>query len=88
MTHTPMPWKIDPSWDILGNTSAGNGIICEVVHGDFFAPGEAEANARLIAQAPAMLALLKKFPGFTDDATVGDAWADKVRAVIKEVEGK
>ena len=40
------------------------------------------ANARLIAAAPDLLDALQAFPGFTDDATAGDAWLEKMRAAI------
>jgi hypothetical protein len=36
----------------------------------------------------AMLEALKAFPGFTDDAKVGDAWVERVRAVVDKAEGR
>ena len=48
---------------------------------------ETIANARLIAAAPELLEALQTFPGFTDDATVGDAWIEKMRAAIARATG-
>jgi len=47
-----------------------------------------DADARMIAAAPDMLDALKAFPGFTDDATVGDKWIEQMRAAIAKAEGK
>lgn len=46
-----------------------------------------KANARLIASAPDLLDALQAFPGFTDDATAGDAWLEKMRAAIAKAIG-
>ena len=45
------------------------------------------SNARLIAAAPDLLAALQTFPGFTDNATVGDAWVETMRAAIAKATG-
>ena len=45
------------------------------------------ANACLIAAAPDLLDALQAFPGFTDDATAGDAWLEKMRAAIAKAIG-
>ena len=57
--HTPGPWVIDPCWDILGNTDDGNGMVCQITT-DAVPRAEAEANARLIAAAPDLLAALQQ----------------------------
>ena len=49
---------------------------------------EMNANARLIAAAPDLLDALLTFPGFTDDATIGDAWIDKMHAAIAKATGQ
>ena len=41
----------------------------------------------VFAAAPDMLEALQSFPGFTDDATVGDAWIEKMRAAIARATG-
>jgi hypothetical protein len=48
---------------------------------------EATANARLIAAAPDLLAALHAFPGFTDDANIGDVWLERCRAAIAKATG-
>lgn len=52
--HSPGPWKVDErrDWLVL---SAGGKAVCSVPYQD-----ESHADARLIAEAPAMLELLKK----------------------------
>ena len=40
------------------------------------------ANAALIAAAPDLLEALRSFPGFIDEAALGDPWIEKMRAAI------
>ena len=47
-----------------------------------------DANARLIAAAPELLEVLKAFPGFIDDATIGDDWIERAWAAIAKAEGR
>jgi hypothetical protein len=47
-----------------------------------------EANARLIAASPDLLDALMSFPGFTDNARVGDDWIEKAHAAIAKATGK
>ncbi|MVB00093.1 hypothetical protein GN330_22870 [Nitratireductor sp. CAU 1489] len=56
--HTPGPWVFDPSWDILGNTNDGNGLVCQITH-DRVDREEAEANAYLVKAAPDLLKALE-----------------------------
>ena len=100
MKHTPGPWEfggvanIATTFDSEVNIyppKAGPGeyqysgpVAVVAVHDD----SGGEANARLIAAAPDLLDALKAFPGFTDDATVGDKWIEQVRAAIAKAEGK
>jgi hypothetical protein len=58
--HTPGPWHCSPEADLhrIG-VYAGNGdeiIICDVSDEDVVIDGQCEANARLIAAAPKLLA--------------------------------
>ncbi|KKL72793.1 hypothetical protein LCGC14_2081430 [marine sediment metagenome] len=81
-THTPGPWQADDDLRINRVTSSGRFIpICDVLRPEDI-PGrilhyadEPEANARLIAAAPAMLdaleALLSHFDNFTDESRHG-----------------
>ena len=61
--HTPGPWQVVPKgqaqsdW-IVGDSEGGSVADCEPP-GPWMSPLEADANARLIAVAPDMLALLK-----------------------------
>lgn len=87
--HTPAPWaavRSNPAegadvWWIVGNLGAHNaekdiGSVqggCSPTH---------EADAALIAAAPDLLAALQAFPGFTDDASVGDPWIEQMRSAI------
>ena len=84
--HTPGPWRIDPNthvvvadhptgWDDdLNMSSYGGHLIAESVR--------MPANARLIAVAPEMLALLQELIDIEGPQPGTSAWAEKVRAVI------
>ncbi len=99
--HTPGPWKWSNIYSdegrliaMLLRTQAPNqpynddvvmaaredwiGYLTSVPRG--------EANARLIAQAPAMLALLKGI--MDDDDTRNSVLGDKYRAILRAVEGE
>lgn len=41
-----------------------------------------EEAAKRIMVFPELLKSLLSFPGFTDDAVIGDAWVEKMRAAI------
>ena len=64
MTHTPGPWKIEPDiyskdrWYISG-AEPSQKFIADVWQGDNKPDGE--ANARLIAAAPDLLAAMESF---------------------------
>jgi hypothetical protein len=96
--HTPGPWEVNTlvrCWDIL---KAGEerlvGLLAVVL--------SSEADALLIAAAPEtaaerdrlkevnaeLLEALKTFPGFTDDATIGDDWLEKAWAATAKAEGR
>jgi hypothetical protein len=85
MTHTPGPWVAEPEYEgddatlvhANGVTIADCGYLPRPL-------AVAEANARLIAAAPDMLALLKEFyeHGYT---TTGDH--DRLSAVIAKATG-
>lgn len=86
--HTPGPWVIDPCWDILGNTDDGNGMVCQITT-DAVPRAEAEANARLIAAAPDMLAALR-FLADQAERTPGPPIAGvyEAHAAIAKAEGR
>lgn len=96
--HTPGPWNVDPShptdvqaagcelaaafqrrdlgaeWRIRGPITADFNTAC--------------ANARLIAESPAMLALLKDLVDMEGPMPGTSAWGDKVLALIARIEGE
>lgn len=87
--HTPGPWHYSMSRQIFtpdGEVLRVSGVAlpCGGVSPD----DESFANARLIAAAPDLLDALSSFPGFTDNADIGDLWIEKVRAVIAKATGK
>ena len=72
--HTPAPWKIEPH-DHANVVWSDNGVICDVFHAneddDMTASvesrEESEANARLIAAAPELLAALQEARDYLAD---------------------
>ena len=85
--YTPGPWCVNghsPIGGILVSTANGVDIcICDGPNGS----GKAEANARLIAAAPDMLAALESAcdavrPFAADDAKDLPAWVKQARAAI------
>lgn len=93
--HTPGPWTLSPYSSIVGIAISGGGFVIAGVRGgrEF-----SEANARLIAAAPDLLALAKQFAsecseceglGYHDDgerAPCPDCF--DIRAVIDKAEGR
>lgn len=85
--HTPGPWvagcEDDPgSGDVY--MEDGSLIAEAFINGDV---KTRMANARLIAAAPDLLETLQSFPGFTNDATSGDPWVEKMRTAISKATG-
>lgn len=86
MEHTPGPWEVTPNGGIAGN---GQNVVCNDIStllnygglpiGNGF--GEAEANARLIAAAPDLLAALQALRGAFVHIP-GDDAGNKVRTAI------
>jgi len=85
MNHTPGPWRIDPK--IRRGTDGGKHAFLEIVNGSslFWTAkvqtfdddkGEYAANARLIAAAPDLLAVLKAMRDMlrTEPAMQGREW--------------
>ena len=85
--HTPGPWGL------LGTQEHGYAI--ENTLGAIIADNIGrEANARLIAQAPAMLEALKGCVGYfqymaaqNSDLTPDNTWMEPIRAILRDVEG-
>jgi len=82
---TPGPWV----------ARIGNGIeVCgsdAVAIAEIWLRGNREletANAHLIAAAPELYEALDCFPGFTDDAIIGDSWIEVMRAALIKARGE
>ena len=98
--HTPGPWK-------YAYEGSGDFVVFSAEHGEigtawsqhahFLGHGAAaqqnEANAKLIAEAPAMLALLRARPEPDPDERPYDftlrfnEWDERVRALLQRIDG-
>jgi hypothetical protein len=87
--HTPGPWRFDRDWTRTPTIFGANGVRVADVEKKLVVTGgrvidlpkeEREANARLIAAAPDMLAILQRisvsYPGYIPD------FVEAVHAVI------
>jgi hypothetical protein len=93
MTHTPGPWQTVNADDgdilIENGDPYGNGIVAAIITSEsYFTDDQCEANARLIAEAPAMLEALRAI------VLESDSGADtlvlnvaNIRAIINRIEG-
>lgn len=92
MNHTPGPWEHTGNGDIQGNEDNGHGMgpvdVCSVYLRTV--KGRTEANARLIAAAPELLAALKQFdawPNMHRQDGLLNAF-DAARAAIAKADGE
>ena len=96
-THTHGPWTIDRDRAIACWTASGirQGAVAEVL--SWMGTEEADANARLIASAPALLAALKEARAWMargrpiDHGAKCGTWSeadDMVERAIAEAEGR
>lgn len=91
--HTPGPWHISPYSSIVGIAVYGDGIVIAGVRAD---KPTAEANARLIAAAPELLALAHQYASECGDCAGTRVCPDDepctacadVWAVIDKAEGR
>lgn len=80
-THTPGPWSAEdqsgnvPFWAVYGADHSA------IVYGTLRGPEELAANARLIAEAPAMLEGLRAF-------VEGRLTGDQARAILARIDGE
>ena len=91
-THTPGPWAADP---VTLMVTSERGLVCVVedrVHADYDNSAEIEANARLIASAPDLLAICLELDQWERDPDKygGDLaeLAIKARAAIRKATGE
>ena len=93
--HTPGPWKVnaDEYGNVLGVRAANDATICQINWMIRKRGGlQAEANARLIAAAPDLLAVLKEFVKDSECDADGekhpkDCWHCAAMAAILKAEG-
>ena len=86
--HTPGPWKLNKSPMGATFVMSTEGWVAEL------SMLNSEANARLIAKAPEMLAMLASCLAYFDDmrnggyaaATPDAAWTAPIRALLKDIE--
>lgn len=88
-THTPGPWTHRTGTQLLEGSNGS--VVCLVPFGEY---DDADANARLIAAAPELLEILKRFVSVTaigfeerDEAAEGEVW-DAAQAAIAKAEGR
>ena len=93
--HTKGPWEVQAAANggdigILATDSVVGWVVLAECFSDIrrlgeAANSEAQANARLIAVAPELLALLKELVDIEGPQPGTSAWADKVLAVLEKV---
>lgn len=89
MTYTPGPWQAvrdDCHFGSLSTVIAGNMIV--QVGGSKSSVEEMEANARLIAAAPDLLAALKEAFAAPERLYKSEAFMNRVAGVIAKAEGR
>jgi hypothetical protein len=92
-THTPAPWKHDPTWGII---KYGKTEICALHSGNL-------ANAHLITAAPDLLSALESLAVWNDEQpcfchvhgeseraryTPHDSYCDKAREALRKARGE
>jgi hypothetical protein len=95
--HTPGPWRVAAMRGFAGSIGVGpkGETAVAVIAADAF-PSEREANARLIAAAPELLAALRAMIGVwehgidpSDEQEIGEPTAVRwARAAIAKAEGR
>lgn len=89
--HTPGPWAVERPYNEPGiyvtgaNPRTSNPLICRLM--DQAQAPEGEANARLIASAPAMLGVIRDLVEDFGAMTGGSESLDVARAILKHIDG-
>ena len=85
--HTPGDWHIlsGPEWG--GFTVSGLRLVATMCDWGVV-EGEAEANARLITEAPAMLAALRDLLAALEARGAGGCSMDQARAILARIDGE
>ena len=87
MTHTPGPWKDRVATGTPDHMISGSGEgVCVIPfkYGEGSGTARRNANARLIAAAPELLALLVEWP-VNMPASEWNAWHDRRRALLARI---
>jgi hypothetical protein len=82
-THTPGPWSVDQSKTCVTNNT-GTSVIAEVMCP--YTPGRQLANARLIAAAPELLAMLQRINREVDDNDINADLTDAISKLVARLE--
>lgn len=96
MKHTPGPWSVNATpqssnqnWVVLDSAPGHHKRVCAVYSSND------EADARLIAESPAMLASLTEaidlVPRISEDDPMSPAlaeWCRGIKAIVARIEGK
>ena len=84
--HTPGPWTQDEYGDVI--TPNRKTLVTEGIALGGRSTPETRANARLIAAAPELLAMLKDLVDLEGPQPGNSAWGDRALALIAKVEGE
>jgi hypothetical protein len=94
--HTPGPWEIDPSesrgsggervFKVCAGRVGGGGLIADV-SAWWVDTWSAQVNARLIAEAPAMVEALRACASRLGEMDCGPEW-EEAHAVLRRIEGE
>ena len=94
MKHTPGPWTSVIRSDGIEDTPAVTANPFETIaetRRDLYSFDECEANARLIAAAPELLAILEEYAEYNGDYAASmpdEAWVERVRVVVRKAKGE
>jgi hypothetical protein len=90
--HTPGPWHVSKGGAVGREIRADEGPFVASVYDTGMNYGERNANAQIIAAAPAMLNLLQRMhERLTDGRSLpewAEAWAEEIQAYIAKAEGR
>ena len=91
MSHTPAPWKATKEWNGESWKIKGNYSIATIIATSKASLEEKEANARLIASAPELLAMLELATRYLEHpdvlAVTREMVLSRARAAIAKAQG-
>lgn len=83
--HTQAPWEVDDNEGFSINRIYANGKLIAEVVGD---SAEANANARLIAVSPELLAFVKDVKRVAHDGLLPPEWEKVAKQLIAKAKGR